>query len=215
MPNYIGVYLHGFLSSGNSAKGQWFKSQVERQIDQDETCVFSQFHTPTYPISSAQNSIAEIERLLKALLNEGEEVVLLGSSMGGFYAQFLGQKYHLPYILINPALNPKSVFYDNLGQHTNPATGEVVDITAKYIDGLLEYDVTKPDQSLASLLLIDEDDEVIDVDFAKRLYSKDNLTSDSKFRSIIYSGGDHSFIHIEQAWLDIQQFIENLDGELI
>ncbi len=211
MAAFIGFYLHGFLSSGNSEKGQWFKRKVEENPHSETINYFSDWLTPTYPIGSVKQTVLMIEELL---LNSNQQqpekpIVLLGSSMGGFYAQYFGQKYRLPYIMINPALNPEQVFSENMGEHLNPATGEKVVIDQGYIDQLLEYKVEIPDYRIPALLLIDTDDEVIDVDYALDHYTAEKLINPCSKR-LVFSGGDHRFIHLEEAWQAINSFINTL-----
>ena len=206
MRDCIGVYLHGFFSSGNSEKGQWLKSQVEQK-----TSCFSEIYTPTYPIGSPQASVEAIDKCIQQAHASSSNVILLGSSMGGYYAQYFAQKYRLPYIMINPALNPTPIFNKNLGSHVNPATDEMFCIDMAYIEALQSLDVYDLQQNIPALLLLDTDDEVIDVEFALQRYvRKGSLSQNSKFESVIFTGGNHRFIHMEQAWLDIQAFLEKL-----
>ena len=108
--------------------------------------------------------------------------------------------------MINPALNPEKVFRENLGEHTNPATGEKVLINEAYIADLLKYKKDELDQSVPGLLLIDSDDEVIDVDYAINQYT--GVGEPSKM--VVYSGGDHRFIHTQEAWQEIKDFLKSL-----
>lgn len=210
MQTCIGVYLHGFLSSGNSEKGQWFKAQANLLADANEELIFDEFITPTYPIKTPQESVEFIENLLLNLKDKWHKVVLFGSSMGGYYAQYLGQKYGVPYILINPALRPIPVFKEHIGHHVNPSTHEPFCIDNSYIASLQTYDVKSLNNQVPAMLLIDTDDEVIDVDYALQAYNPSKSKQGTKFTAVIYTGGDHRFIHLDQAWLNIKQFIKQL-----
>ena len=209
MHGYIGLYLHGFLSSGNSEKGQWLKETVNQQNLDKNNPVIKELLTPTYPIKSPYASVEKIESLLKEILkDQTKKVVLLGSSMGGYYAQCLGQKYQLPYIMINPALNPTPIFNESLGCHTNPATQEDFCIDQTYIQELQGFDIEQLNAKIPALLLIDTDDEVIDVDYALKRYEAG--ANGSRFLTVKYSGGDHRFIHMQQAWSEINTFLNAL-----
>ncbi|MCF6298596.1 MAG: hypothetical protein L3J01_01810 [Thiomicrorhabdus sp.] len=212
----ICVYLHGFLSSGKSQKGRWFAEQMAQENHLDSSALkeggekmttFQKWLTPTYPLASPQASIAAIEKLIVPLLKTPEiPLLLIGSSMGGFYAQYLGQKYGLPYVMINPALNPIPIFEQHLGRHKNTVTGESFCIDLAYIQQLkaMMFDtVEQPlNKHIPALLLLDEGDEVIDVPFALALYSP--LTP--AFQVQVYEGGNHAFQHLEEAWCDIKRF---------
>ncbi len=219
MTKIIGLYLHGFLSSGNSAKGQWFKTQSKNECDR-----FIDWVTPTYPIGSVSSSVNTIRACLEQQLQNAQAheqetgvpclVLLLGSSMGGFYAQYFAYEYGLPFVMINPALNPKQVFTENIGTHINPATNETVEINDDYIKKVLCFQVNLADECLEkvkpkSLLLLDLDDEVIDVQYALKHYpvSKKSVKNRAN-KTVVFTGGDHRFIHMDQAWHEILEFIK-------
>lgn len=207
MNECIGVYLHGFLSSEKSEKGQWLVKKIDSERDESDVSFFKKFITVTYPIKSVEQSVQVIENVLLEHSKNLDKIILLGSSMGGYYAQYIGQKYHVPYIMINPALNPTPVFLENMGTHINPSTGEEVCINEQYIADLQAFDVDVLDRELPALLLIDRDDEVIDVDFAIQKYRRQ---PEANSKVIIFSGGDHRFIHMDKAWLDIKAFIDEI-----
>ncbi len=216
MQSVICLYLHGFLSSANSQKGRWLVQQVQMENRQTQQAsevllepAFKEIITLTYPISSPDESVQKVEALLQELLTQkNHSIVLMGSSMGGYYAQFLGQKYRLPYIMINPALNPKPIFLQYLGASSNPSTGEKFIIDETYIQQLESYDVTRLDKSIPALLLLDEGDEVIDVATALMKYQD---KSDLKTEIQVFKGGDHAFQHLTEAWPLIKTFIGRLD----
>ncbi len=208
----ICIYLHGFLSSGNSLKGQWFAEQVRQEslslkAGGKALVGFQDWLTPTYPLASPQASLLAIEELIRPLLNSPKKPLLfVGSSMGGFYAQYLGQKYRTPYVMINPALNPVPLFEAHMGMHQSTVTGETFCIDLAYIQalkGLMFDSVNKPlDTTIPALLLIDEGDELIDIPFALAQYQQPN----SEFTVQVYAGGDHAFQHLEEAWCEIKSF---------
>lgn len=205
MQSVICVYLHGFLSSANSHKGQWLAKKMAFEKKQNNA-VFNQLIRVTYPISSPEKSVLEIERVVQMLIEKGDKIVLMGSSMGGFYAQYVGQRFKLPYIMINPALNPRPIFMRNFGDHVNPATGESLTIDESYIAKLLAFDVARLDRSIPALLLMDQGDEVIDLPFALQRYQS---CQSEKTRVKVFEQGDHAFQHLAEAWPLIKRFVTN------
>lgn len=230
MQSVTSIYLHGFLSSGQSQKGQWFLQQMiaEQQgqvgcepsskpdskygskVDlKDEvafTPIFKDWLTPTYPIGSPKMTIESIEKLLVATLQQTDQVILVGSSMGGFYAQYFGQKYKLPYVMINPALNPKPLFTKEKGARENPVTGEQLVIDDAYIADLVALKPKVLDRTVPALLLIEEGDDVIDIPFALQHYQQ----AGTAFKTVVYPGGEHAFINVEAAWQEIKQFVAEI-----
>ncbi len=215
------VYLHGFLSSGQSDKAQWFLAQVTQENlskkgskigEGGEKIAFQHWLTPTYPLRSPQASLAAIEQVLLPLLNRADvQVMLAGSSMGGFYAQYLGQKYQRPYVMINPALNPIPLFKQNKGAHKSEATGESFCIDEAYIEQLkpLVFNENNPlNLSVPALLLLDEADELIDIPFALNAYQPAALMESSNIQVVTYPEGNHAFQHLEEAWPVIKAFAQ-------
>ena len=74
------IYIHGFASSGFGTKPQKFKEYFE-----DEVITIS---LPTIP----NLAIDTLEQIIEAFLSKEEDVYLIGSSLGGFYALFLANK---------------------------------------------------------------------------------------------------------------------------
>lgn len=198
MTQFAVLYLHGFLSSEQSQKGQWFRTRASQ-----DTTSFITFNTLTYPLKTPTESVQVINLALQKMLGD-KPVVIMGSSLGGFYARYFAHRYGLPSVLINPALNPQNLFPQYFGEHLNPHTGEKVCLNNDYLSQLQSYFITGTDQALPALLLIDKDDEVIDVPFALSLYS----TTQTR----VFAGGDHRFIHLDKAWQQIIQFTKALSA---
>lgn len=210
------VYLHGFLSSQNSLKGQWFKQTLPSLFEQDNLDIKCRVITPDYPMSSPKSSVAYLQTVLKEadLLNRYPEQkwFIVGSSIGGFYAQYLAHLYNKPYLMINPALDPSSLILEYQGTHINPHTNEEIVINEHYRDALKAYylegyelpnQAFKTSDAPASLLLLDKGDEVIPYELAERIYKERSESN----KTLVYEGGDHAFQHLEQSKLAIKQFI--------
>lgn len=228
MYRWTGLYLHGFLSSGNSEKGQWFLNQVQQQLKDDQAVKSEQdallhnkvtwhtFEPMTYPMAQVHSSVQAIETKLLELQKNASSVdvnlFIMGSSMGGFYAQYFGQKYQIPYIMINPALNIDELFQEHLDSYLNPNTDENILVDKAYTNELAKYRVDQPDYEIPALLLVDKDDEVIDVDYCLQHYSEDKLSHPAS-KQKVYSGGDHRFIHLDSAWQELQEFLIRIDSK--
>lgn len=189
------LYLHGFLSSGMSAKGQWLKNQF---LKHNIECF-----TPTYPIGNPELSVSsiqsEIDRL--GLNNSSCAWMIMGSSMGGFYGQYFAQKYQVPLIMINPALDPIPLFEDYLGTHINPQTQEAFNLNQAYLESLKQY-YCQPCAGSQSQVYLDAGDEVIPYEIALTAYQ-------SIGEVVVFKEGDHGFQHLEEAWPDILAFTEH------
>ncbi|MBD3612207.1 MAG: hypothetical protein HUJ13_07340 [Hydrogenovibrio crunogenus] len=191
------LYLHGFLSSGNSHKGQWVKAHFN--------ALGTEVLTPTYPIDSPKHSVALIESIIQESIlprvkpNSDQAWCIFGSSMGGFYGQYLAQKYQVPLVMINPALDPVPLLEPYLGNHVNEATGEAFTVDSSYLKALKSFYRT-PDPTIESLVLLDEKDEVIPYQIAQQQYQ-------GVAKVLIFKGGNHAFQHLEQASPEMRSFV--------
>lgn len=196
------LYLHGFLSSAASQKGQWFA----RQNRQHPKTPLGEFHCPTYHQKNLPAGLTALESQLKVWQDNQSPVLLIGSSLGGYLVQYLGNRYQFPYVMINPALNPCELFNDYLGNHRNPHTGETLVLDHEYQHTLAKFDIPSPNPNLPTLLLADAADEVIDLDYAVQKYHHQ-----PRARVQVYPGGNHNFTHLILAWQEILDFVERVD----
>ncbi|MDX1348216.1 MAG: YqiA/YcfP family alpha/beta fold hydrolase [Thiomicrorhabdus chilensis] len=200
------VYLHGFLSSGNSLKGQWFKQAFAGQKSSSSSSIHCRVLTPTYPMQDPQESMRFLHQFIKqtGLLNSESKWFLAGSSMGGFYARYLAHYYRVPLLMINPALDPIALMSNYYGVHYNPHTREELFIDQIYRDKLAEFYPQTATKPLDSLLLLDKGDGVIPYQSTLKHYEKDD-----RQQCQIFEGGDHAFQHLEEAKPKIELFLRD------
>ena len=85
------LYLHGFRSVGLCYKGSLIASFAPNAL------------TPNLPYVP-DLAIELIENFIKKY-QKTQKICLVGSSLGGYYATFLAEKYQLKAVLINPVIN--------------------------------------------------------------------------------------------------------------
>jgi predicted esterase YcpF (UPF0227 family) len=192
------LYLHGFLSSGESAKAQWFDHKTQ-------SCLSVPFSRPTWPQGTPDQSAAFFESLFaSAQANRTPIQGVMGSSLGGFWARWLGARYGLSSVWINPALALESVFAPYFGDYTHPHTGEAIGVDQDYLQALKGYEVSA-EAIGPSLILLDGDDEIIDSNQTRLAYQGIPQAEVAWF-----DGGDHAFQHCDQAWSKVAAFwLEN------
>jgi len=192
------IYLHGFNSTGNSAKGQAIKHSFASEID---------VHTPTYHFNPSV-AIIELTGYIKGKIEEKNNikpVMIIGSSLGGYYAQYLARQFdNVKVVLINPALGPIDTLNSHLGENENFYTGKKYILHQQHLDMLHDYNVDSPcSDNIETLLLIDKADEVIDYRYAYQKYQ-------SCAETILYENGDHQFQHLAEAIPAIRNFYFDL-----
>ena len=193
MPDRI-IYLHGFNSSPDSEKAQLFTRYFNQQAKAGLDLLVPEL---SY---DPQQAIA----LLEELIEEVGECYLVGSSLGGYYASYLSEKYNLLAALVNPAVSPtKTLSAAFLGSHTNSYTSEEYELTMAHVDYLstLEADVLQYPENF--LLLVQTGDEVLDYHLALKRYAG--------AKQIVQNGGNHGFVGFDAVLPEIFSFAKLLE----
>jgi predicted esterase YcpF (UPF0227 family) len=165
------IYIHGFNSSPASSKAKLLKAKL------DALGRGAEFAAPALPHGPAQAAA-----LLDALANRRPHAALVGSSLGGYYATYLAEKFGLKAVLLNPVVRPYELLAAHAGRQKNFHTGEEYDFTTQHVAELrsLEVDRIGPGRYL---LLAATGDEVLDYRAAVTRYQG--------CRQIVIDGGDH------------------------
>jgi len=127
-------------------------------------------------------AIAQLEALIGK--STAKAMLLIGSSLGGFYATWLAERYGLQTVLVNPAVRPYELLRMSLGRQRNLYTGEEYDFTVQHLAELREFEVEEITPG-RYLLLVQTGDEVLDYQQAIEKYRG--------ARQIVIEGGDHGF----------------------
>ena len=180
------VFLHGFCSSPASPKARLLAEYMDgRGLGDRFAC------PPLSPVPDA--AAASAGRLI-----EGADgpVTLVGSSLGGHYANHLAEKYGLNAVLINPAAVHCLDAGKFIGEHANFHTGERFTFTAAHA-AQLAAQVRKPTPA-RYWLLTETGDEVLDWRQAVEFYVG--------CRQTVLPGGDHSFTRFPEFMPQILEF---------
>jgi uncharacterized protein len=150
------VYLHGFASSGNSAKAQAL-------ID----CFgVDNVWNPDLPIDPDQVSKMVKDKIGDWFIHRAdqEKLVFVGTSLGAFYATYFGLLYDAPFVIVNPSVFPDQSLSAKLGTNTNHVTNEEFMVRLcdlKRLSIIKDTIVSQYQGSLAHMFVA-KDDDVID-----------------------------------------------------
>lgn len=130
---------------------------------------------------------AAIELTESIVLAQVAPVVLIGSSLGGYYAIWLTEHYPelIKYaVLVNPSVAAAGV-EELLGTHVNFHSGETFEFTIAHVDEIRMLEMPLIRHQNRYWLLVETGDEVLDY----RLAVAKLLGA----RQTVLAGGDHSF----------------------
>ncbi|WDE14428.1 esterase YqiA [Thalassomonas haliotis] len=193
------LYIHGFNSSPLSVKAVQTRDYLAANHPEVG------FYCPQLKTNS-QGAIEQLESLVNSGVGRENSLepthsrwFLIGSSLGGYFAHYLAEKYALPAVLINPAVKPYQLLRDYPSEQTQPYTGEVYRIGTEEIDALkaLESNISLKNNYL---VMLQTGDEVLNYRQAAAKYQDCHLR--------IHNGGDHSFVGYQDSLPDIMQFFQ-------
>ena len=186
------LYLHGFRSSPQSAKAQIMAQRVQA-LHPGVT-----WWCPQLPASPAQ----AIDLLLQGTADwPGEQMAVMGSSLGGFYAAWLSAHWHIPAVLINPAVHPSRDLARYIGEHPvwqDPA--QSIFFEPAYVQELLDLESQPLPTSPHTLAFIAQGDEVLDW--------REMLARHQAGRVRLIEGSDHALSDFEAYLPQILEFLQ-------
>jgi predicted esterase YcpF (UPF0227 family) len=175
------LYLHGFNSSPDSHKARVLHDYMKRKGLSDRIDIPEIPPAPVDAIELLQQHAKEITRQYA--------LSVVGSSLGGFYATWLAEKYNCPAVLINPAVKPHELLRKYLGENINYYTAESWVLDESHISKFRELYIDIVSNPQRYLLMLQTGDETLDYREALDKYS------DSP--SIVEQGGSHAFSEFE------------------
>jgi len=168
------LYIHGLNSSAQSKKASQLIALMQSLGLSEQLRVPELHHHP-------RQAMLQLESALEAL----GRPLLVGSSLGGYYATHLAQRHGLKAVLINPAVNPHQLFDGFVGTQQNRYTGETWELTHDHVVALSELEVPAPQDPQRFQVWLQTGDETLDYRRAETFYRACALR--------IQAGGDHSY----------------------
>jgi len=173
------VYLHGFRSSPASIKAR----QLEAAVAALPTAHRPRLHIPALTHGPSE-AVAQVAAWIGSGAR-GEPLTFVGSSLGGFYATHLAERYGARAVMINPAVHPARDLAPWLGSQTNLHTGEMFEVMPHHFGELMALAVPKITRPERYFLLVETGDELLDYREAVAFYAG--------AWQYVRGGGDHTF----------------------
>ncbi|MDA3945689.1 MAG: hypothetical protein PF439_03300 [Helicobacteraceae bacterium] len=172
------LYLHGFASCGNSTKSKLLKDYFgeEKVLAPD---------LPVDPVDAIT--------FIKRQIFEHEVELIIGSSLGGFYATYFCELYGIKTVLINPSTQPFITLAPYVGINHYWCSGDAFEFTREHLKSLFQFAVGRLNDPKRYLLLLQTGDELLDYTKAEDKYDGAAFS--------IEKGGNHRFENLD-AYLD-------------
>lgn len=174
------LYLHGFRSSPRSFKARVVHQRMA-QLGRAQSLI-----CPQLPASPK----AAMELVLTLAERHKDKLAIVGSSLGGFYATWLAERFGCRAVLINPAVDPLKDLDKHVGVTTAWHSDEPFEFKREYIDelaGLRVARITRPERYF---LLAATGDEVLDY--------RDMVAHYAGAHQHVIDGSDHAVSEFEQ-----------------
>ena len=182
------LVIHGFTSSSKSHKAQLFRQWLKAEGREAE------WVCPDLPIDPSE----AMKILCEIIESADTKPKLVGSSLGGFYANILAAKYSLKAVLINPAVHAGLILKHAIGPHKNWHDDGVQVFTQAHVDALNAMDIHAPSEPDNIFLMVEREDETLDWQ-AGVAYYRD-------CHQLVFRGGNHAFSRFEDVLALIDAF---------
>jgi hypothetical protein len=182
------LYLHGFRSSPRSYKARVVQGRMQALgRAHDLIC-------PQLPASPKE----AMDLALTLAGRHAERLAIVGSSLGGFYATYLAERFGCRAALINPAVDPLKDLEKHVGVTTAWHSDEPFEFKRDYIDELAALKVERITHPERYYLLAATGDEVLDW--------RDMTAHYAGARRHVIQGGDHAVSDFERYVDDVLAF---------
>lgn len=208
------VYVHGLDSDANSTKGLLLEGYYEKNYPEIKVHRPDLNQTPEQVFNYLTNLVTK--------LSSDSKVVLVGSSLGGYFSTLVSNQTGCAALLINPSTQPHITlqrFEDDKGVDTLKHDDHEKDDRNKQILHTTEggWAITKSDlqwfaeHQLSTVnypnkiaVLIKEGDELLDANLSAAFYQEQGATI------TMQSGGDHRFSDFGEQLPKVFELIQQL-----
>ena len=156
MSSTLIVYLHGFRSSPRSSKAVMTGDAI-KALSTSENPI--EWYCPQL-VASPKVSMDMVNSHITR--SQHDRLVVIGSSLGGYYANYLAEKYGCKAVALNPAVRAPRELAAHVGMLTSYDTDEPYDFRPEYIDELKALQVESITDPSRYFLMAAKGDELLD-----------------------------------------------------
>ena len=170
------IYLHGFRSDNKSSKVDELKQMFP------DWKVKSPKYQPHNP-KAAEKSLTEFFN--SAEMND--EIIVIGTSLGGFWARWCAAQFGCKALLINPSIEPWKI---PPGQYSNYKDGSTFEVTEEMLSSFKDFE----NNDGQFVVVLAKDDELLPAAHTKKYFLSKGINQIIEFET-----GGHRFSGIERV----------------
>ena len=178
------IYLHGFNGFfGGQKEVEGIRRLLPDYID---------LEAPWFSSHNPRVAYLIITAMVEEAFDQGIQPIMMGRSLGGYWAQYFAHKYDLKAIMINPMLEPYETLKMYVGHHGDFITKKVFELTENEIANYRQYDIQSYTLNQLPHIILDAGDTIVDP-IQTALKYKGKCTYD------LFPDGSHGFMHWNEA----------------
>ena len=193
MASTLVVYLHGFRSSPRSSKAVMTGEAIRNLSSQNNPI---EWYCPQL-LASPKESMDLVNKHIKD--SKADQIVVIGSSLGGFYANYLAEQYGCKAVVLNPAVRAPRELAPHVGMLSSYDSDEPFDFRPEYIDELKALQVESITDPSRYFLLAAKGDELLDWQEMAAFYPG--------AQQLILEGSDHGIADYSNHLPTVLKFI--------
>ena len=153
------IYLHGFNSDGNSTTIKEIRKEIPGLL------------SISYDYINPEIAYEQIELRIEDALKKDTNLIIAGTSLGGFWANYFAQKKQLTCVLVNPAIHPSISLRKAVPESPLPNynTGELREFTYENADAYKKFEVPVI-AGINRTIVLGKNDEIIDYRKTEEFY---------------------------------------------
>ena len=193
MASTLVVYLHGFRSSPRSSKAV-MTGEAIRNLSSENNPI--EWYCPQL-LASPKESMDLVNKHIKD--STADQIIVIGSSLGGFYANYLAEQYGCKAVVLNPAVRAPRELAPHVGMLSSYDSDEPFDFRPEYIDELKALQVESITDPSRYFLLAAKGDELLDWQEMAAFYPG--------AQQLILEGSDHGIADYSDHLPTVLKFI--------
>ncbi|OWF65739.1 hypothetical protein B6A14_08195 [Polynucleobacter hirudinilacicola] len=195
MSSTLLVYLHGFRSSPRSSKAVMTGDAVRALSTADNPM---EWYCPQL-LASPKQSMDMVTNHIDQ--SKADRIVVIGSSLGGFYTNYLAEKYGCKALALNPAVYAARELAPHVGMMTAYDSDEPFDFRPEYIDELKALQIEGISNPSRYFLIAAKGDELLDWKEMAEFYQG--------AKQLILEGSDHGIADYADHLPKVLEFISS------